>query len=75
MMKKPSVLDWIALILLVIGGINWALVGLFHLDLVATVFGLDTTLSRIVYVVVGISAVYVLVRSLVCCKKCDHPTV
>lgn len=52
-------LDSVALILLIVGGLNWLLVGLFKFDLVATLFGgQDSILSRIVYVLVGISALY-----------------
>jgi uncharacterized membrane protein YuzA (DUF378 family) len=54
----------IALVLLVIGGLNWGLVGLFGFDLVATIFGDASALSRIVYSLVGISAVYVAVATL-----------
>ncbi len=54
---------WIALVLLVIGGLNWLLVGLFEFDLVAAVFGPMSTMSRIVYVVVGLSAIVVLATS------------
>jgi uncharacterized protein len=55
-----TVLDTIALILLIVGGVNWALVGLFNLDVVAAIFGPMSTVSRIVYVVVGIAALYAL---------------
>lgn len=49
----------IAAVLLIIGGINWGLVGLFQFDLVASVFGgTDGVLSRIIYALVGASAVY-----------------
>lgn len=48
----------IALLLLVVGGLNWGLVGLFHLDLVATLFGAGSVLSRIVYILVGLSALW-----------------
>lgn len=52
-------LDSIALGLLIIGGLNWLLVGLFNFDLVATIFGGQTALlSKIVYIVVGICALY-----------------
>lgn len=55
-------LNIIAMALLVIGGLNWLLVGLFSFDLVAAIFGGEvgtrTTLSRIVYVIVGIAALY-----------------
>jgi len=60
-MKKLNVLDWIALILVIIGGLNWGLVGIFNFDLVAAIFGAMSILSRIVYILVGLSALYVLV--------------
>lgn len=54
-------LDNIALILLIVGGLNWLLVGLFEFDLVATLFGgQEELLSKIVYVLVGLSALYCL---------------
>lgn len=51
-------LDTIAAILLVIGGLNWGLVGLFNFDLVAAIFGNGAAISRIVYILVGLCAVY-----------------
>jgi uncharacterized protein len=52
-------LNLIALALIIIGGINWGLVGLFQFDLVAAIFGgQDATLARIVYVLVGLAALY-----------------
>jgi uncharacterized membrane protein YuzA (DUF378 family) len=51
-------LDILMTILLVVGGLNWGLVGFFNFDLVATILGNMSFLSRIVYVIVGISAVY-----------------
>lgn len=51
----------IALVLVIIGGINWGLVGLFDFDLVAAIFGgRNAILARIVYVIVGIAALYCL---------------
>ena len=47
----------VTLVLLIVGGLNWGLVGLFGFDLVATIFGEMSPLSRIVYVLVGVSAV------------------
>jgi uncharacterized protein len=55
-----SVLGIIALVLLIVGGLNWALVGLFDFDLVATLFGDMSLITRIVYVVVGLAAIYAL---------------
>lgn len=52
-------LNVITLVLLIVGGLNWGLVGLFQFDLVATLFGgQDALLSRIVYTLVGLSAVW-----------------
>jgi len=55
-------LNVIAMALLIIGGLNWLLVGLFSFDLVAAIFGGDvgtkSGLSRIIYVIVGIAALY-----------------
>lgn len=48
----------ITLILTIIGGLNWGLVGLFDYNLVAAIFG---TFSRLVYVIVGLSALYQLI--------------
>ena len=59
-----SVTDWVAWILVIIGGLNWGLVGLFGIDwdLVAKVFnGSDTTGAKIVYILVGLSALWVLI--------------
>jgi len=52
------IIDRIALILNIIGGINWGLVGIFKFDLVAFLFGDGTALSRIVYILVGIAALW-----------------
>jgi uncharacterized membrane protein YuzA (DUF378 family) len=51
-------LDAIALLLVVIGAVNWGLIGFFRFDLVAALFGDMSTLSRIIYVLVGISGLY-----------------
>ena len=51
----------ITLLLLIVGGLNWGLVGLFGFDLVAALFGEMSMLSRIVYVLVGASALYQLI--------------
>jgi hypothetical protein len=57
-MKKLGALDWIALILLIVGGLNWLLVGAFNFDLVAAIFGAMSVVARIVYILVGLSAIY-----------------
>lgn len=55
------VVNTITLILLIVGGLNWGLVGLFGFDLVAAIFGQMSLLSRIVYVLVGASALWQLI--------------
>lgn len=55
-------ISWIALILVVIGALNWGLIGLFGLDLVATLFGPMSFLSRIIYSLVGLAGIYVAVQ-------------
>ncbi len=57
-MSNISVFDVIALVLVIIGGINWGLVGIFHFDIVAAIFGDMSMISRIVYTVVGVAAIY-----------------
>ena len=51
-------LNLITLVLVIVGGLNWGLVGLMDLDLVATLFGRGTMVSRVVYVLVGLAAIY-----------------
>jgi uncharacterized membrane protein YuzA (DUF378 family) len=51
----------ITLILIIIGGINWGLVGIFGLDLVSTIFSFAPIIARIIFILVGISAVYQLI--------------
>ena len=53
-----KVIDKIALVLIIIGALNWWLIGLFGFDLVATLFGEMTIISRIVYGLVGISGLW-----------------
>ena len=53
-------LDRIALLLLIIGGINWGLIGIFQFDLVAFIFGSMSLVSRIVYALVGLASFWVI---------------
>ena len=57
-MQKLTTLDIVALVLLVVGGLNWGLVALGY-NAVDMVFGMSSTLSRLVYGLVGLSALYV----------------
>lgn len=51
-------IDIIALILVIVGAINWGLIGLFNFDLVATLFGAMSAISRIIYTLVGIAGLW-----------------
>ncbi len=56
-----KVLNAIALILLVVGGLNWGLIGVFNFDLVASIFWVASLVSNIVYTLVWVSALYSLI--------------
>lgn len=62
-MMKCNAMEWIALVLTVIGGINWGLVGAFDLDLVAAIFGSGVA-ADIIYIIVGLAAIYMIVVAL-----------
>lgn len=53
-----KVIDKIALVLIIIGAINWGLIGIFHFNLVAAIFGDMTLISRIIYGLVGLSGLW-----------------
>ena len=55
---KMNALDWAATILMIVGGLNWGLVGVLDFNLVAALFGDQTPLSRLVYALVGLAALY-----------------
>ncbi len=52
--------DWVAYVLVIIGGLNWGLIGLFKFNLVDEIFGVESALSRVIYILVGLSAVYLI---------------
>ncbi|HUX16162.1 MAG TPA: DUF378 domain-containing protein [Phycisphaerae bacterium] len=56
-------IDFLAVVLVVVGGLNWGLVGLFNFDLVQAILGGVPILARLVYLLVGLAAVYVAIRS------------
>ena len=56
--RRFNAVDWISMILLIVGGLNWGLVGVADFDLVAALFGEGSGLSRLVYVLVGLAALY-----------------
>jgi uncharacterized membrane protein YuzA (DUF378 family) len=68
-MKKLSGLDWIALILVIVGGLNWGLVGFFKFDLIAAIFGSMGAISRVIYALVGLAAIWMIVIMGKLCRK------
>lgn len=56
-MKKNNVVDWVAVVLVVVGALNWGLVGAFGFNLVTTLLG-EGTLANIVYILVGLAGLY-----------------
>jgi len=56
--RRFNAMDWISMILLIVGGLNWGLVGLADFDLVAAIFGEGSAFSRLVYILVGLAALY-----------------
>jgi uncharacterized membrane protein YuzA (DUF378 family) len=56
---KMNGLDYTAWVLVVVGGLNWGLVGAFDYNLVDSLFGVGSIIARVVYVVVGMAALYV----------------
>ncbi len=68
-MKNFSAIDIFAMVLVIVGGLNWGLVGLANFDLVANIFGTMTVLSRVIYILVGLSAIYVAASAMKMGKK------
>jgi len=56
--KNDDTLMTLANVFLWVGGLNWGLIGLFNLDLVQAIFGASPALVQIIYILVGLSAVY-----------------
>lgn len=60
-MKKISVVEWITLVLIVIGAINWGLIGLFNYNIVETIFQTGSLITRTIYLLIGLAGVYELI--------------
>lgn len=62
-------LEYASYILVLIGAINWGLVGIFEYDLVASLFGDMSLLSRLIYTIVGLSAIISAITTYISCKN------
>ncbi len=69
-MNKKA-LHMVAFILAMVGAVNWGLVGLFGFNLVTTLVGSWPTVERVVYILVGVSAVWIFITHKADCKICS----
>jgi len=67
--RTMNAMDWLAIVLLIVGGINWGLIGLFGVDLVIALFG-ETRVTGLVYTLVGLAALW----SIYTCTKLADKT-
>lgn len=70
-MHKMNFIDWLAMILVIIGGLNWGLVGLFNYNLVIAIFS-EGTVANVIYDLVGLAALYMVYMAFNmsgCCKN------
>lgn len=68
-MNKLNAFDWLAVVLVIVGGLNWGLVGILKFDLVAAIFGDMSAISRVVYTLVGLAAIYLAAISMKLAKQ------
>lgn len=61
----------VAFTLLVVGGVNWGLIGLLNFNLVSAILGSWPMLEQLVYILVGVSAVYLAATHMAACKTCS----
>lgn len=57
-MNIQMILKWLVLTLVIVGALNWGLVGAFHFNLVTTLFGDLTMITRTIYVLIGLAGIY-----------------
>lgn len=61
---KMSAMGWVTFVLVIIGALNWGLVGFFQFDVVKAIFGEMTMASRVVYDIVGLAALWMIVSAM-----------
>lgn len=69
-MKSGMILHMVAFLLVIIGALNWGLIGLFNENVVHMIVGAWPTVERVVYILVGVSAVYIGITHKKDCKMC-----
>lgn len=70
MLKQACSLCKVVGALAIIGALNWGLVGLLNVNLVDQIFGMGTAISRVIYILVGLSGLALLASYFVVCPKC-----
>jgi hypothetical protein len=68
-MRALSIIDWIVILLVFLGGINWGLVGVLNFNLIEFIFSQAPIIARIIYILVALAAIYLLFISLTLVKK------
>ncbi len=58
--KGKSAWDWIAIVLVIIGGLNLGILGLFNVDVIGKIFESVEVVARIIYVLIGLAALYMI---------------
>lgn len=58
---KMSAIDWITSVLVIIGGLNWGLIGFFNYNLVDSIFGAGSSIAQVIYAVVGLATLWMIV--------------
>lgn len=71
-MKNLTVVDGVALLLLIVGGANWGSIALFQVDLVSSLFGVMSVATKIVYGLVAVAAVYMAYSGLMSLANSDQ---
>jgi len=69
-----KIVNYVADILVIIGGINWGLIGLLNFNLVTTIFGSIPVLEKVIYILVGVSAIYSIALLRKLGGSCEHQT-
>jgi len=69
-----KVLHIVAYLVLFIGGLNWGLIGLFHFNLVAALFGSMPMIENLIYILVGLATIYIIITHKSDCKVCGIKT-
>ena len=70
-MTFMNIVKWVTFTIVLIGALNWGLIGAFNFDLISFSFGNMSTLSRIIYTIVGLCAIAYFILSFHDYQKCD----